>query len=103
MERIESLLEKFALSVQYPDVSGFELLELLDMRSKIAGQEVNLTEEERKKLEEADRYFLRNIRRIYANIAQVTNLVEEREKLGVSPSHWWWYLEELVGVEKVTA
>jgi hypothetical protein len=103
MERIESLLEKFALSVQYPDVSGFELLELLDMRSKIAEQEYNLTEEERRKLEEADRCFLRNIGRIYANIAQVADLVEVREKFGIYPSHWWWYLEELVGVEKVTA
>jgi thymidylate kinase len=103
MERIEGLLEKFALSVQYPDVSGFELLELLDMRSKIAEQEYNLTEEERRKLEEADRCFLRNIRKIYTNIAQVANLVEVREKLGVSPSHWWWYLEELVGLEKAPA
>jgi len=102
MERRE-LIEKFAVGVQYPDVSGFELLELLDIRSTIARQEHTLSEEERKKFEEADRRFLRNVKQIYAAISQIADLAEMRRRSSVAPSHWWWYLEEFVEAEKVTA
>jgi hypothetical protein len=103
MEQIEGLLGKFTLGVQYPDVSGFELLELLDIRSKIAEQESNLSEEEKRSLEAADRCFLKNVGQIHAGITQVADLMEVRKNTEASPSHWWWYLEELVGVEKVAA
>jgi len=100
VERRE-LIEKFAVGVQYLEVSGFELLELLDIRSAIARQEHSLSEEERKRLEEADRCFLRNVRQIYAVISQIADLAEMRRMSGAAPSHWWWYLEELVEAEKV--
>ena len=31
-----NLLKSYKVAVEYPDVSGFEVLELLDMRSKLA-------------------------------------------------------------------
>jgi len=39
MDRRRELIDHLAQGLQHPDVSGFELLELLDMRSRIAMQE----------------------------------------------------------------
>jgi len=103
MKRDETLIERFAVGVQHPDVSGFELLELLDLRSEIARGEHNLDEEERKQLEEADQCFLKHARRIYAGIAEVADLAEMRRRAGALPAHWWWYLEELLEAEKLVA
>ncbi|MCD6468885.1 MAG: hypothetical protein J7L32_06245 [Thermoplasmata archaeon] len=33
---------------------------------------------------------------------QVADLAEMRKRVGTSPSHWWWYLEKLIQVEKVS-
>ena len=98
---LHELLKHFAKSVKYPEVSGFEILELLDVRSKIAERESELSPEERKELEVADEVFLRNAARFYSLICKVANLREMREKAEVPPSYWWWYLEKLAQVEKV--
>jgi len=97
------LLREWTEGVRHPDVSGFELLELMDIRSKLAQADLegSLTLEERRALEEADGLFLRNAKEFYEQIAQVADLEEMRRKAGVSPSHWWWYLEKLSQMEKV--
>jgi hypothetical protein len=101
MEEKERLLKDYAISVHHPQVSGFEILELLDLRSRIAELEAELTEGERRRLEEADSLFLKSANRFYESLSQVADLAEMREQVGASPSHWWWYLEKLVQVEKV--
>ena len=98
----ERLLKDYLISVQHPEVSGFEILELLDLRSRIAKFETDLAAEERKRLEEADSLFLSNAGRFYESLSQVADLSEMRERAGTLPSHWWWYLEKLVRVEKVS-
>lgn len=97
----EKLLRDYSVSVQHPEVSGFEVLELLDLRSRIAELEAELTEGEKRSLEEADGLFLREAHGLYDKISQVADLAEMRGRVGISPSHWWWYLEKLIQVEKV--
>ena len=103
MKEKEHLLASFCQGVCHSKVSGFEVLELLDIRSALAQQEGELSEEARKELEEADSLFLKNARRFYVSMSQVANLEEMRRRAAVSPSHWWWYLEKLVQAEQAAA
>ena len=98
MSERKRLIERYAVDVQFPQVSGFEVLEMLDLRSEIAEREKELSEAERQELEEADRRFLQHVHEFYASLSQVADLSEERRRNNVPPSHWWWYLEELVQV-----
>jgi hypothetical protein len=82
--------------MEHPDVSGFELLEYLDVRSRVALQEPLLNQSERKRVEEIDQRFLRNAPRWLERILDVCDLAEMRHKSGSLPSHWWWYLDEII-------
>ncbi len=103
MSELKELLGHYAEGVYYPEVSGFEILELLDIRSEIARRETELSPEERKKLETADGVFLKNAAKFFAAISKIADLAEMRGRADVSPSHWWWYLEKLAYMERVTA
>lgn len=102
MKRQDALLKSFCQGVRSPQVSGFEVLELLDLRSVLTRYEGKLTEKERKKLEDADTIFRKNTRLFYQSISQIADLEELFKKGSVSPSHWW-YLEKLVQAEQVAA
>lgn len=99
----ERLLKDYAIGVCHPESSGFEVLELLDVRSQLAELESGLSDEEREKLEEADSLFLQNADRLYESLLQVADLTEMRKRAGVAPSHWWWYLDKLLQAEKIFA
>ena len=103
MSALKELIENYAVDVEFPDVSGFELLEMLDLRSEIAEGKGELTEEERQLLEEADRRFLQRAYSFYASISQVADLTEARRLGNVPPSQWWWYLDTLVEATKIAA
>ena len=100
MRQQNRLLAKFCQGVRYPTVSGFEVLELLDIRSTLAQREAKLSEEGKKRLEEADSLFLQNAQQFYESVTRVANLEEMRKRASVPPSHWWWYLEKLVRAER---
>ena len=96
MTEVNELIESYAVDVEFPQVSGFEILEMLDIRSEIAEREQNLSQAERQQLEKADLRFLKHIHVFHASLSQVVDLPEERRRNNVPPSHWWWYLEELI-------
>lgn len=52
MSEKDKLLRDYSVGVRHPEVSGFEVLELLDIQSQIAKLENQLTENEKRKLEE---------------------------------------------------
>jgi len=56
--------------------------------------EAELTEDEKRRLEEADGLFLKDAGRFYESLSQVADLAKMRKQVGVSPSHWWWYLRK---------
>jgi len=103
MSKTKELIENYRIDVQFPDVSGFEILEMLDLRSEIAERERDLSAQERAALEKADRYLIQNAHLFYGRISQVADLAEMRRRVNALPSHWWWYLDTLVEMTKVAA
>ena len=101
MERVEKLIEYLEKTLQHPEVSGFELLEYLDVRSRLALQEPLLNQSDRTRVEAIDRQFLRNAPRWLERILDICDLAKMRQKARVLPSHWWWYLDEIT--HEVTA
>ncbi len=98
MSEYASLVESYAASVRHPDVSGFEVLDVLRLRSRLAEVERELTPAERAALEAADATFLHNAPTLYRQVSDVANLEALRRDAGVRPSHWWWYLDTLTRV-----
>ena len=96
MKEQDRLRASFCSGVRHPQVSGIEVLELLDTRSTLSQQEKHLSETSRKQLEESDSLFLKNAQQFYAAVAQVADVEDMRRQASVTPSHWWWYLEKLI-------
>ncbi|MBI3952243.1 MAG: hypothetical protein HY314_17475 [Acidobacteria bacterium] len=95
MNDIQRLLEHYVKGVQFPAVSGFEVLELLDVRSHLAELESQLDMAQRAQLEEADGLFLDHAPTFYESVAAIGDLSDIRCRASVACSHWWWYLERL--------
>ncbi len=90
-EQIEYLLQ----ALQHSDVSGFELLEFLDIRSRLAIQEPLFSQDDRRRLEDIDRQLLQMAPSWLARIMEVADLAEMRQRSRALPSHWWWYLDQI--------
>jgi hypothetical protein len=103
MSDIQQLLDDYADGVEFPEVSGFEILELLDSRSALAARESELDGGQRARLEQADTLFLRNAPMFYENVTTLGNLSDLRRRAAAPCSHWWWYLEKLVQNEPLKA
>jgi len=89
------LLEQYAEDVCHPEVSGFELLDLLSTRSALVEGEASLSLAERRRLEEADARLLAAAPIVLARLVEIAPLPELRQRVNASPSHWWWYLDLL--------
>ena len=73
---MNNLLNLYHLSLDYPEVSGAEQLELLMIRDKIAKLETKLTTEEKKILSEADQKLISNAKIIYQKL--LTEIVSQK-------------------------
>jgi len=90
-----SLLKQYVEDVRHPEVSGFELLDLLSTRSALVEQEARMSPTERRRLEKADARLLAAASIILARLVEIAPLPELRRQSKVPPSHWWWYLDLL--------
>ncbi len=88
-------LANYTVSVNFPRVSGFEILEMLQARSHLTLLESNLSANERTELESADAIFLTHAQEFYASLSEIADLAEARVSRNVLPSHWWWHLDKL--------
>jgi hypothetical protein len=89
-------LANFTVGVQFPSVSGFEILEMLQARSYLAQIENSMSRSERAELESADATFLAHVDEFYASLSEIADLSELRAQRITLPSHWWWHLDKLV-------
>jgi hypothetical protein len=80
-------LKSYTVAVKHPDVSGFEHLDMLITRDKIATLEEQLTAEEKAKLATADQHLLNQANRFFAALSTITDLQQERQKRQPLPSH----------------
>jgi len=96
MDRVsQELMEYLAEAMNHPDVSGFESIEILDIRSQLAAREPVLSDDYKTELEILDRQLLKLADLWVMRIAEVADLAQMRKKAHVLPSHWWWYLDEI--------
>jgi hypothetical protein len=102
MSDYKKWLANYTGSVKFPEVSGFEILEMLQARSHLALIESNLSAAERAELELADATFLAHASEFYTSLSEIASLDELRVRMNVLPSHWWWYLDKL-GLRKQEA
>jgi predicted signal transduction protein with EAL and GGDEF domain len=96
MNNYKKWLVNYTISVNFPAVSGFEILEMLQARSHLALIENSLSATERAELESADAIFLAHANNFYASLSEIADLSELRAKMNILPSHWWWHLDKLV-------
>lgn len=55
-----------------------------------------LTPEQRVRLATADKALLQHARLFYRAIQAIADLARWREsEIGITPEHWWWYLDVL--------
>jgi hypothetical protein len=92
---MNKILNIYSFSLDYPDVSVAELLELLAIRDQIATLESRLSAEEQKILVEADKKLIANAASFCQEISRFINLYEYHKKNNISPQKWWWYLDVL--------
>lgn len=95
---MNKLLQHYLVAVESPNLSGFEHLDMLMVRDKLAGQISQLTVRERAMLVAADRRLFEQARAFDAALSQITSLTYERSQRNPPPEHWWWYLDVLAGV-----
>lgn len=94
--RSQELIDYLSEAMNHPGVSGFELLEILDIRSRLATREPLLSGDDRAHLEKVDRRFLEMADFFFERISEVADLSEMRQRAHTLPSHWWWYLDEII-------
>ena len=94
--RTQRLMNYLKESFFNADVSGFEVLEILDVRSWLASREPLLDDNDKARLEKIDRQILQSANIWAERISEVADLAEMRKRAHVFPSHWWWYLDEII-------
>jgi len=97
-----NLLKNYQLAVTSPHVSGFEHLQMLDIRDDLEIDKTKLTLEELEILAKADHQLLTLAEDFYAELSKITDLVQERHQHNPPPSHWWWYLDVLTQVPAIS-
>jgi hypothetical protein len=90
------LLEHYQIDVEYPNVSGAEHLQMLQLRDALARQESSLDFQERQALAAADQRLLEQAAEFYAELSRFIDLAQYRREQQVDSSQWWWYLDVLV-------
>jgi hypothetical protein len=89
----KELITAYETDVQFPEVSGMEHLDMLMTRSRIAQYASHLSDEERRRVLEADQLLLRQAKQFYQSIQDIADLASWRRDENVPVTHWWWYLD----------
>jgi len=95
-KKSKHLMDFISEAIDHMDVSGFEVLEILDVRSRLASREPLLDEQDKASLEGLDRRLLQMADSLIERISEVANLAEMRRRSHILPSHWWWYLDGII-------
>jgi hypothetical protein len=92
---MNKVLHHYWIAVQHPDVSGFELLEMLLARDQLFAEWASLTPQQQAQIANADQQLLSHTAEVVAELSRMTDLQYEREQRHPSPEQWWWYLDVL--------
>lgn len=89
-------IDHYKVAIQHPDVSGFEMLDMLMVRDRLEAQWNELTLQEQNEVLAADKQLLSQADQFFAALSQVTHFEYERQQRRPEPEQWWWYLDVLV-------
>lgn len=90
---INSLLKNYCVSIEFPDVSGAEYLEMLQIRDRLAEIESDLSESEKTLLIKGDRQLLEKVNHFDRELSPFVNLADIRKAEAIPHQRWWWYLD----------
>jgi hypothetical protein len=99
-KRSRQLMDYISEAIDHPDVSGFEAIEPLDVRSRLASREPILDDVGKTRLEDLDRQLLQMAGSLLERISEVAGLAEMRRRSHTLPSHWWWYLDQITSTKR---
>jgi hypothetical protein len=88
-------LKHYLVAVQHPEVSGFELLDMLMARDKLLEEWASLTPQQQMQATAADQQLIAHATIVVAELSRLTELSYERQHRKPSPEQWWWYLDVL--------
>jgi len=94
-KRSQELMDYLSEAMKHTEASGFELVELLDIRTRLSAREPLFSEDDRARLERIDSWFIKMADFLLERISEVADLAEMRQRAHILPSHWWWYLDEI--------
>ena len=104
MTTIEEKLAAYEVDVSFPEVSGMEHLQMLLARSELHEADHRLDIIQKTRLARADRKLVQQAQSFYEAIQAIADLASWRERAGgVTPEHWWWYLDVLAQLPAGTA
>lgn len=93
MLHIEKLLRSYCVGVEDPEVSGIEHHHMLCVRSELEKLRNQLNPSQRLDLTKADRLLIKQAKAFWAQLSAIVDVQSERQRLGESGVHWWWYLD----------
>ena len=93
---MNNLLKKYMADVEFPEASGAEHLEMLQIRDRLFEQEQTLSAEEQAELNHADRRLVEQSSRFFAELSRFLDLHQRRQTQHIPVTRWWWYLDVLV-------
>jgi hypothetical protein len=92
---MNKLLEHYMTSVEFPEVSGLEHLEMLQIRDKLFELEATLSDGEKEALNKADRRLVERVAEFHKGLSRFINFEQRRQAQQIPATHWWWYLDVL--------
>lgn len=96
---INSLLKNYCVSIEFPDVSGAQHWEMLQICDRLAEIDSDLSAAEKTLLIKGDRQLIKNVNHFDRELSRFVNLSDIRKAEAIPPQRWWWYLDVLVFCE----
>jgi hypothetical protein len=94
-------LQHYMVSTEFPEASGAEHLEMLQIRDRLLEEELALSNEERELLAKADRQLIQQAPQVLLELSRFVNLAAQRRDQDISAERWWWYLDVLTQMRLV--
>jgi len=92
---MNKLLEHYTVDVDFPEVSGLEHLEMLQIRDKIFEIESTLSAAEKELLARADQRLIEQAVQFYEELSRFIDFEQRRQTHQIPVARWWWYLDVL--------
>ncbi|KAM3097889.1 hypothetical protein ACKFKG_07305 [Phormidesmis sp. 146-35] len=100
---MNALLKQYAVSTEFPEISGAEQLEMLQTRDRLLEVESILSDPEKKQLSQADRRLIQQAPQVLLELSQFVDLAAMRRTQDISAERWWWYLDVLAQIQENVA